>query len=180
MQTLSLDQLRYPVGKFTFNKDADDKEINQWISEIENLPAHLKNALKDLSDPQINTSYREGGWTVRQVVHHLADSHINAYIRIKLALTENNPTIKPYEEKLWAELDDAKNIPVEISFSLLDALHARWVYMLKKLSAEDLSKTVFHPESKREMSVRFLIALYVWHGKHHVAHITSLRKMRGW
>ncbi|MFI5164322.1 MAG: YfiT family bacillithiol transferase [Bacteroidia bacterium] len=180
METISLDQLRYPVGKFAFNKDADEKEIKQWISEIEKLPSQLRNAVKGLNEAQLNTPYRDGGWTVKQVVHHVADSHLNAYIRIKLALTENNPTIKPYEEKLWAEMDDAKNLAIDSSLSLLDALHIRFVHMLKKLSAADLSKTVFHPESKREMSVKFLVALYAWHGRHHSAHITSLRERMKW
>lgn len=180
METISLDQLRYPVGKFSFNANADGKEISRWISEIEKLSADLRNAVKGLNDTQLNTPYRDDGWTVRQVIHHLADSHMNAYIRIKLALTENNPTIKPYEEKLWAEMDDAKNLHIEISLAILVPLHARWVHMLKKLSAEDLTKTVFHPESKREMSVKFLIALYAWHGRHHTAHITELKKRMNW
>ena len=174
------DQLRYPIGKFSFNANADEKEIKQWITEIEQLPAQLRKAVKGLSDSQIDTPYRDGGWTVRQVVHHLADSHLNAYCRIKLALTEDHPTIKPYEEKLWAEMDDAKNLPVEVSLSILDALHSRWVYGLKKTSAADLNKSVFHPESKREMSVKFLMNLYSWHGKHHTAHIGSLRERMKW
>jgi hypothetical protein len=176
MQESELEKLKYPVGKFSFNANAGEKEIKQYISEIEKLPSQIRTAVKGLNEVQLNTPYRPDGWTVKQVVHHLADSHINAYIRIKLALTENNPTIKPYEEKLWAEMDDARNLPVEVSLSLLDALHARWTYMLKKLSAADLTKTVFHPESKREMSVKFLIAMYAWHGRHHCAHITSLRE----
>jgi uncharacterized damage-inducible protein DinB len=180
METTSLDQFRYPVGKFAFNANANEKEIQQWISEIENLPAQLRNAVKGLKDEQLNTAYRPDGWTLRQVVHHVADSHMHAYTRIKLAVTENKPTIKPYEEKLWAEMEDSKKLAPEISLSLLDALHTRWVYTLKKLSAEDLNKTVFHPESKREMSVKFLIALYSWHGRHHCAHITSLRERNNW
>ena len=180
METISLDQLRYPVGKFSFNTNADEEGILRWISEIEKLPAQLRNAVEGLNDTQLNTPYRDGGWTIRQVVHHLADSHMNAYIRIKLALTENNPTIKPYEENLWAEMDDAKNLPIEISLAILEPLHARWVYMLKKLSAEDFTKTVFHPESKRKMSVKFLIALYAWHSRHHCAHITELKKRMNW
>ena len=180
METISLDQLRYPIGKFSFNSTADEKEIKQWISEVEKLPSRIRNAVKGLNEEQLNTTYRDGGWTVKQVVHHLADSHINAYVRIKLALTENNPTIKPYEEKLWAEMDDAKNLPVEISLSLLDALHARCVYMLKKLSVDDFNKTIYHPESKREMSVKFLVSLYAWHGRHHCAHITFLRERNKW
>ena len=180
METISLDQLRYPVGKFAFNANAEEKEIQQWISEIEKLPSQLRNAVKGLSDAQLNTAYRPDGWTLRQVVHHVADSHMHAYIRVKLALTENKPTIKPYEEKLWAEMEDSKNLSPEISLSLLDSLHTRWVYILKKLSAADLDRSVFHPESKREMSVKFLLALYSWHGRHHTAHITELMTRNKW
>ena len=180
METLTLDQLKYPIGKFSFNASADEKEIKQWISEIERLPSLLRNAVKGLNDSQLDTPYRPEGWTVRQVVHHLADSHMNAYTRFKLALTEDHPTIKPYDEKLWAEMDDAKNIPVEASLAILDALHVRFVHMLKKITPADHSKSVFHPESKREMSVKFLMNLYAWHGKHHTAHITELRKRNNW
>ena len=180
METLSLDQFRYPVEKFTFNKDADEKEINLRISEIENMPAQLKIAVKGLSDAQLNTPYRDGGWTVRQVVHHLADSHMNAYVRFKLALTEDKPTIKPYEEKLWAEMDDAKNLSIDSSISILEPLHIRWVHMLKGIKGNEFERTVFHPESKREMSVKFLIALYAWHSNHHVAHVTQLKKRMNW
>lgn len=180
MQTISLEELRYPIGKFSFNAGADAKQINQHISDIENLPEKMRNAVKGLSETQLCTAYRDGGWTIKQVVHHVADSHINAYVRIKLALTENHPTIKPYEESKWAELDDAQNMPVEISLSLLDSLHARWAHMMKRLSSEEFAKTVFHPESKRDMSVNFLIQLYAWHSRHHTAHITSLRERKGW
>lgn len=180
METLTLDQLRYPVGKFAFKADADDKEIRSWISEIEQMPVHLKNAVKGLSEAQINTPYRDGGWTVRQVVHHLADSHMNAYMRFKLALTEDKPTIKPYLEKAWAEMDDSLNLPIDISISILEPLHTRWVYMLKNIKASEFDRSVFHPESKREMSVKFLMALYAWHSRHHVAHIAELRKRNKW
>ena len=180
METLTLDQLKYPIGKFSFNANADDKEVKQWISEIEKLPAQLRIAVKGLNDAQLDTPYRDGGWTLRQVVHHLADSHMNAYTRIKLALTEDHPTIKPYSEKLWAEMDDAKKLPVEVSIAILEPLHARWVQMLRKISGDQLSRSVFHPESKREMSVKFLMNLYAWHGKHHTAHVTELRKRSDW
>lgn len=180
MSDSELEKLRYPIGNFSFNANADEKEIREWISEIEKLPAQIRNAVKGLSEEQLSATYRDNGWTVKQVVHHLADSHINAYIRIKLALTENNPTIKPYEEAEWAKLDDAKNLPVEISLSLLGALHARWVHALKKLSADDFNKTVYHPESKKKMSVRYLAAMYAWHCRHHTAHITELRKRNKW
>lgn len=180
MQTISFEALRYPIGNFSFNAIAEAKEINRHISDIENLPAQMRKAVEGLSETQLCTTYRDGGWTLKQVVHHVADSHINAYVRIKLALTESRPTIKPYEESKWADLDDAKNMPVETSLSLLESLHARWAHMLKHLSSEDFVKTVFHPESKRDMSVNFLIQLYAWHGRHHTAHITSLRERKGW
>jgi uncharacterized damage-inducible protein DinB len=180
MDTPELEKLRYPIGKFEFNSVAGNSEIKKWISDIEKLPPLLKKSLKGLDEKKLNTPYRQGGWTVKQVTHHLADSHINAYARIKLALTENQPTIKPYDETLWAELDDAKNLSIKVSLSLLDALHTRWVHTLKKLSDSDYERSVFHPGSKREMSIKFLIHLYSWHGKHHCAHITSLRKRNKW
>jgi len=180
MNESELEKLRFPVGNFSFPETVGESELRKWIAEIEQLPLHLSTAVKGLNDNQLNTTYRDGGWTLRQVVHHVADSHINAYTRIKLALTENNPTIKTYEEDAWAKLDDSINLPVEISLSLLNSLHLRWVYLLKKLSAKELEKTVFHPESKREMSIKFLISLYAWHSRHHTAHITSLRRRMNW
>ncbi len=170
----------YPLGKFSPNLNADENEMKTWLLAMEQLPIQLRKAVENLNDKQLNTPYRNEGWTVRQVVHHVADSHMNAYIRFKLALTEDHPTIKPYLEKRWAEMGDSKNLPVEISLSLLDSLHLRMVYMLKNISHEDLSKSVFHPESKREMSVKFLMNLYSWHGKHHAAQITSLRERKAW
>ena len=180
METISPATLSYPIGEFSFNQSAGEKEIKQWISEIEKFPSQIRVAVEELYEQQMNTPYRDGGWTIKQVVHHTADSHMNAYIRIKLALTEDRPTIKPYNEKQWAEMDDAKNLPVEYSLLILDSVHARLVYVLKNLSAHDLERTVFHPESKKEMSIKFLIALYAWHGKHHCAHITELRKRHNW
>ena len=180
METISIDQLRYPTGKFSFNSTAGEKEVKQCIEAIEQHPSLLRKAVKGLNDAQLDTPYRDGGWTVRQVVHHLADSHMNAYTRFKLALTEEHPSIKPYDENAWANLDDAKHLSVEISLSLLEPLHIRWAHMLKRIQLADYSKTVFHPESKRDMSVLFLFQLYAWHGKHHTAHITSLRQRQGW
>ena len=180
MEVLELEQLKYPVGKFSFNAAADEKEVKQWISDIEQLPALLRKAVNGLNDQQLDTPYRPDGWTVRQVVHHLADSHMNAYIRFKLALTEDKPAIKPYLEKLWAEMDDSLKLPIDISLSILDPLHTRMVYVLKQVSGGQFERLVFHPESKREMSVKFLLNLYSWHGKHHTAHITSLRERNKW
>lgn len=179
MTDSELEKLRYPIGKFSFNANAGEKEISQWISDIENLPSHIRKAVKGLSETQLNSTYRDGSWTLKQVVHHVADSHMNAYIRIKLALTENHPTIKPYDENAWAQLEDSK-LPVEISLSLIESLHARWIHVMKSIRKSDYEKTVFHPESKRDMSVNFLVQLYAWHGKHHTAHITSLRDRMKW
>lgn len=180
MQTLTPEQLSYPIGKFKFNSDADAKEIQNWISEIEKLPAQLKDAVQGLSDSRLDTPYRDGGWSVRQVAHHIADSHMNAYIRFKLALTEDKPTIKPYQEKLWADMDDSTKLSIEPSLSLIGPLHERMVYVLKAIKGAQFDRSVYHPESKRDMSVKFLIALYAWHGKHHVAHIIELRKRMNW
>jgi uncharacterized damage-inducible protein DinB len=180
MESISPDPLRYPVGKFNFDAGADKNLVRQWISEIENLPLQLRNAVKGLNDTQLNTPYRDGGWTVRQVVHHIADSHMNAYIRFKLALTEDTPVIKPYLEKMWAEMDDSTKLPVDISLALVESLHHRMVYVLKTIKESDLGRTVYHPESKREMSIKFLMALYAWHSRHHVAHITSLKERNKW
>ena len=132
-----------------------------------------------LNNSQIDTPYRPEGWTVRQLVHHLADSHLNAYVRHRLALTENNPTIKPYDENLWAELSDAKSAPIESSLQLLEAMHERWAALLKSMPAADFSRTLNHPE-RGPMSLDQMIELYAWHGKHHVAHVTDLRKREGW
>ena len=140
----------------------------------------MRAAVSGLTDAQLDTPYRPGGWTVRQVVHHVPDSHVNAYIRLKLALTEHAPTIKPYDEAKWAELDDGKSKLVEHSLALLDALHARWVFLLERMSPSDFDRKVNHPEWDTPMSLDHLLALYSWHGKHHVAHITSLRERSGW
>ncbi len=175
-----LEKLRYPIGKFSFNEKLDKSGIKKCVIEIEALPGLARNAVTGLNDTQLNTPYREDGWTVQQVIHHLADSHMNAYCRMKLALTENHPTIKPYEETLWAEFDDAKNLPAEISLKLLEALHTRWAHLLNKLSEKDFEKTVYHPESGSDMSVNYLTQLYSWHGMHHCAHITELRKRNKW
>jgi uncharacterized damage-inducible protein DinB len=169
---------RYPIGTFQFDDDVKEIVIRGWIEEIEQLPAILRSAVENLNDEQLDTPYRSGGWTIRQVVHHIADSHMNAYIRFKLALTENNPVIKPYEEGKWAELSDSK-LPVDISLTLLSTLHKRWVTLLRSLSHDDLNRTFIHPDSG-EVSVGKNIGMYAWHGKHHLAHITSLCERKGW
>ncbi|MDM5337301.1 bacillithiol transferase BstA [Fictibacillus enclensis] len=170
--------LRYPIGLFNMNQEITSKEINQWTSDIESAPQELKKAVKNLNDLQLDTPYRPGGWTVRQVVHHLADSHLNSYIRFKLALTEENPVIKPYEEALWAELPDSR-LPIDISLPLLENLHARWAVLLKSLSPHDLTKTFTHPDSG-VVTLAQNIGLYSWHGRHHIYHVTSLCTREGW
>jgi uncharacterized damage-inducible protein DinB len=170
---------RYPIGDYKEPKDATAAMRKQAIEEIAAAPAKLRAAVKGLNDSQLETPYRDGGWTVRQTVHHIADSHLNAYIRFRLALTEREPTIKPYEEKLWANLPDAKSAPAEVSLVMLDSLHDRWVRLLRTLGDADYEKTFRHPEHGVR-SVGWMLFLYAWHGKHHTAHITNLRQAKGW
>ena len=170
---------RYPVGRFNFSGPLTEIQRTQCISEIEDTPSALRDATRGLSAEQLDTPYRDGGWTVRQVVHHVPDSHLNAYIRFKLALTEDEPTIKPYAEDRWAQLGDVKDTPIEVSLSLLDNLHDRWVRLLRSLVAEDWRRSFRHPELG-VVSLERNLALYSWHGRHHIAHITSLREKKGW
>ncbi len=173
------EDLRYPIGKYIV-QPFSEKLLGEWLIDIKNLPQHLENAILNLDESQLNTTYRDGGWTVKQVVHHVADSHMNAYIRFKLALTEDNPIIKPYDEAAWAEMADTKNLPVNISLTLLHALHIRWHEILKNMDKADFDKTVFHPEHKKEFTLWELLGMYAWHSKHHGAHITSLRERMKW
>jgi uncharacterized damage-inducible protein DinB len=171
---------RYPIGKYDPQPFSIEKKV-EWLAEIKFLPLALENAILNLDEQQLLTPYREDGWTVHQLVHHIADSHINAYCRFKLALTEENPTIKPYEEKAWAELNDVHKLPINISLTLLHALHARWYEALKYVKDDEWNnRTVFHPEHKKTLRLWYLLGLYAWHGKHHVAHITGLRERKGW
>lgn len=180
METLTLETLRYPVGKFKFPEQVTAEEISAMLKIIEELPAKLRGAVSGMNGEQLNTPYRDGGWTVRQVVHHLFDSHSNAFTRMKLAMTEDNPTIKPYKEALWAELEDGKNTPVELGLVLLEALHKRWMIFLRSLAENDFQRTFVHPENKRTQTIAQAIALYSWHCRHHLAHITELKKRMGW
>ncbi len=173
------EDLRYPLGKYMAQPFSENL-LREWLNDIKFLPQHLENAILNLDEAQLNTAYREDGWTVKQVVHHVADSHMNAYIRFKLRLTEDSLIIKPYDEGAWAEMIDTKNIPVNISITLLHALHIRWYEILKNMSLADLDKTAFHPEHKKEMTIWYLLGMYAWHSRHHVAHITSLRKRMNW
>lgn len=169
---------RYPIGKYE-PQPFSEAQKEKWLLDIKFLPGELERSLLNLDAAQLETPYRDGGWTVQRLVHHVADSHMNAYIRFKLGVTEENPTIKPYEEKLWAEQPD-NQLPVNISITLLHALHQRWYTAIKDLKEADWNRTVVHPEHGRQMSLWFLLGLYAWHGKHHTAHITSLRERNNW
>ncbi len=171
--------LRYPTGKFHYEGEMTEEARRRAIQDIAETPTRLRAAVQGLTAQQLDTPYRPDGWTVRQVVHHLPDSHLNAYIRFKLALTEDEPTIKPYEQERWANLVDTRNTPVEVSLALLDSLHQRWVVLLKSLGPADLARTFRHPE-QGIVSLDKQLALYSWHGQHHVAHITALRERMGW
>ena len=175
-----MSDLRYPIGPFKPHADPTTAEEKAALmDEIEAAPARLRTAVAGLDDAQLDTPYREDGWTVRQVVHHLVDSHVNAYVRFRWALTEDGPVIKPYEEKDWARLPDAMSAPVAVSLDLLDALHTRWLILLRAMAPEEFERPWTSPDSG-ELSVDVLLQLYGWHGKHHVAHITALREREGW
>lgn len=180
MKELSItDDPRYPIGKFTWAGSNTEKDRANYIEEIEAAPARLMNSVRGLTDEQLNTPYRHDGWTLRQVVNHVADSHMNAYIRFKLALTEDEPAIKAYDENAWALTPDVKETPVESSLALLENLHKRWVILLRAMRPQDFSRKLRHPELGVVELDRYL-ALYAWHGKHHVAHITKLLEHQGW
>jgi len=170
---------RFPIGKFTYDGPPSEEQLKGFIKDIENAPTALRTAVQGLSPQQIETPYREGGWTVRQVVHHLPDSHMNGYVRFKLALTENEPTIKPYAEDRWAELPDNQSTPLEVSLTLFDSLHYRFARLLHSIKPEEWKRTLHHPELGTVPLEKYL-PLYAWHGHHHVAHITELRKKMGW
>ena len=170
---------RFPIGKFHYEGSPSEGLRLQFISEVEQAPAALRAAVRGLSPQQIETPYRDGGWTIRQVIHHVPESHMNAFIRFKLALTESEPTIKPYDEKLWADLPDVRAVPPEVSLALLEALHVRFVGLLRTLKPEDWKRTFRHPEMG-VVPLEKNLALYAWHGRHHTAHITELRKRMKW
>jgi uncharacterized damage-inducible protein DinB len=172
--------LRYPIGPFAYDGRMTDARRVECIARIAAAPGRLRAAVAGLDDAQLDTPYRPGGWTVRQVVHHVPDSHINAYTRIRLALTEDTPTIKPYEEARWAELPDARTLAPEVSLRLLEAVHARWVPLLERLGPAEVARACRHPEHGRLMTVDELIGLYAWHGEHHTAHVATLRDRMGW
>ena len=176
--------LRYPIGK-----ESDQKEFeiafneplkNALINDIKNLPSFLEFSIQDLDASQLETPYRPGGWTIHQLVHHIADSHINAYTRFKLGLTEDNPIVKPYNQEAWADLSDTKKLPVNVSVTMLHSLHARWAQILEDITESQWQRTVYHPERKIKITLWELLKSYAWHSRHHVAHINNLRKRMNW
>ncbi|MEL6718004.1 MAG: YfiT family bacillithiol transferase [Bacteroidota bacterium] len=177
---MDLEHLKYPIGKYQVPEQITPSQIENWIDELGNFPAHFRAAVEHLSDQQLDTPYRPKGWTVRQVVHHVPDSHMNAYIRFKLALTEDNPTIRPYFEDRWAEIADSKSEPIQPALILLEGLHQKWAALLQHCTASDFDRTFFHPESQASSSLAFNIGNYVWHGNHHMAQITGLKERMGW
>lgn len=171
--------LRFPIGKYE-PQPFSEQQKQAWLNDIKFLPLALETAILNLDASQLATPYRDGGWTVNQVVHHVADSHINAYCRFKLGLTEDNPVIRPYEQDAWAAMKDSANLPVNVSITLLHALHTRWYEILANMSADDFSRTIFHPEHQKQFTLWHLLGMYAWHGRHHTAHITSLRERMQW
>jgi hypothetical protein len=171
--------LRYPVGKFESRSELSAEERRSMIDDIAVTPARMREAVRGLTDSQLDTPYRDGGWTVRQVIHHVPDSHLNGYTRLKLALTEKEPTIKPYDQSAWADLADSRDTPIETSLMLLESVHDRWVRLLRSMNERDFARTFRHPEHGA-VTVDWLVAMYSWHGRHHTAHITSLRREKGW
>jgi hypothetical protein len=176
---MDLDKLKYPIGHYKSPEKADPGTVKKWIKEIERLPVQLNAVVKGLSKQQLDTPYREGGWTVRQVIHHLGDSHLNSYVRLKLTLTEDHPTIKPYDQKLWSELPDYSLFPVKDSLKFIELLHKRWVILLRSLNEDQLDRTMFHPESGI-IVLKKNIGLYAWHGRHHLAQIKALKRRENW
>ncbi len=175
-----IETLRFPIGKFEAPPILTQELTDGYIKDIERFPARLKQVVNGLDDSQLDTPYRPDGWTIRQVVNHLADSHMNSLIRFKLALTEEEPTIKPYYEERWAELADSKTMPIGPALLLLEGLHQRWTVLLRSLNAQDLKKTFIHPEHGKRFRLDENIGIYAWHGNHHLAHITTLKKNKNW
>ncbi|OMF37521.1 metal-dependent hydrolase [Paenibacillus sp. FSL H8-0548] len=174
-----MDKLRYPIGRYSF-EGMTVKHREQWIADIEKLPGQLREALADLDNEQLDTPYRSGGWTVRQVAHHLADASMNSFSRFKLALTESNPTIKPFNEVRWAETADSLQAAPDVSLAIVEGIYARWVLLLRSMQASDFEKMFYHPEKGTQIGLANFLGFVAWHGKHHVAHITSIRSRKDW
>ena len=177
---MTLEELKYPIGLAEIPENITKKHIESWISDIERFPHELEFLVRDLSDNQMETKYREGGWTIRQVIHHCYDSHHNSYMRFKWALTENQPVIKAYYEERWAELLDSKSSPILLTIDALKGLHAKWVYLLRILTEEDLEKSFIHPDGNETVGLKKNIGIYAWHCQHHYAHIEQLMMRKGW
>jgi hypothetical protein len=175
-----LEKLKYPIGKPFIPSKITEKEINENILIIDQFPLKLQKLVTHLSNEQLDTTYRENGWTIRQVIHHCADSHLNSYIRFKWTLTEDSPTIKAYYEERWAELFDSKNAPISLSINFINTLHAKWTYLLKGLNNSDLKKSFIHPETNKSVSLAENICIYAWHCNHHYAHIYNLMERKKW
>ena len=165
-----MEYLQYPIGKY-IEQPFSDKQLKEWLLDIQTLPMHVEHAIQNLDEAELDATYRPGGWTLKQVVHHIADSHMNAYIRFKLGLSEDNPTIKPYDENAWAQMIDTQNLPINISITLLFSLHMRLHEVLKNMKVEEWNRTIFHPEHQKQMTLWYLLGMYAWHGRHHVAHL---------
>ncbi|MFM7711142.1 MAG: YfiT family bacillithiol transferase [Ferruginibacter sp.] len=177
---MDIEKLKYPIGPFDKPTIITKDLLNKWIDDISTFPKRLLNEVVALTDKQLNTTYRPDGWTIRQVIHHCADSHMNSLVRFKLTLTEDQPTVKPYYEDRWAELLDAKDMPIASSLSMLAGIHERWTVLLNSLTDEQLKRTFIHPEHDNPFALDEYISLYAWHGNHHLAHITETKKRHGW
>jgi hypothetical protein len=174
-----MDVIRYPIGTY-IEQPFSDQQLKEWLLDVRFLPNHLEHSINNLDEFQLKTSYREGGWSILQIVHHLADSHMNAFIRTKLALTEDNPIIKPYDQDSWAETPEIFSTPVNVSITLLHALHLRWYELLKGLSTSQWERAIVHPEYNMQMTIWYILGKYAWHSKHHVAQINALRERKVW
>jgi uncharacterized damage-inducible protein DinB len=177
---MTLEKLKFPIGKFEVPKEISATDLECYIKDLGAFPIRLQKEVANLSDEQLDTPYRTEGWTIRQVVNHCADSHMNSFIRFKLALTEDTPTIKPYYEDRWAELSDSKNMPIDPALKMIAGIHDRWTFLIKSLVKEQLQRTFIHPEHGREFRLDEIIAMYAWHSNHHLAHITVLKQNKGW
>ena len=174
------ENLRYPIGKYQPPAIITDSQIRKWINQLEEFPMRLRAAVMGLTAEQLDTRYRSEGWTIRQVVHHLADSHLNSYVRFKLAITEETPTIRPYLEDQWAECREARTAPIEVSLDLLESLHTRLYMFLRSLEPEDFERAFIHPEQNKKMILKSVVGMYAWHGEHHLAHILTTKKRNNW
>lgn len=180
MSEIDVEKLKYPIGDFVVPQNYTLDQRNMDIGVIKSLPHKLKQTIHNLDDSQLDTPYREGGWTVRQLVHHLADSHMNSFMRFKLTLTEDKPTIKPYDQAGWCAMQESKKLPVKSSLNILEGVHERLTAVLNGMNDSDFEKVLFHPEMQKELSLNRMLALYSWHSKHHLAHITSLKERKDW